>query len=276
MKNEDPTEPQITFVHLSDCHVVAEAEAMVYGVDTAKTLEAVIQRVNALRPRPHFAIFGGDLVSPDLGPKPFQFSPDAGDRQYEQAYLRFRAIVDQLQMPKYYVVGNHDRRELLRKVLLDQQSDSSPHDFHFSVDGYFFVVLDTQDPGKVPGKLTDAQLTWLRGVLESEASGVPVMIVTHHPPIPIGIDYLDKLGLKNAQALFAVLRDFPNVRWMLSGHVHNEAATGNPLEIFTTPSTCFQFTEENGKVGVKHGAPAFRLGSLRDGQLTTRVITVEA
>lgn len=56
---------ELRFVHFSDPHIVGR-EVKLRDVDTCRTLERVVERVNALRPRPEFVLVGGDLASPDL------------------------------------------------------------------------------------------------------------------------------------------------------------------------------------------------------------------
>ena len=266
----------VSFIHLSDCHLGEGPEARVYGADTGSALEAVVAHINTLDPPPSFVIFGGDLVSPDLGAEPFAVAEDAGHRKYDDAYAYFRKIVAPLQVPAHFAVGNHDSRASLRKVLLDEEPRDEPCDYHFEVNGCVFIVLDTQDPGHVAGLLADGQLGWLERTLEGISADKPVVIVCHHPPVAIDIPYLDQFRLQEPERLFAVLERFSNVRCLLCGHVHNERSLAAPLPILITPSTGFQFRMQDGEIGVVPGEPAYRVVTLDDRDMQTRVIHVDA
>jgi 3',5'-cyclic AMP phosphodiesterase CpdA len=52
------------FVHFTDTHIMAGGT--LGHLDTSASLRRVIEVINALEPRPAFAVIGGDLVSPDM------------------------------------------------------------------------------------------------------------------------------------------------------------------------------------------------------------------
>ena len=52
------------FVHFTDTHIIAGGT--LHNFDTSASLQRVIAVLNALEPRPAFAVIGGDLVSPDI------------------------------------------------------------------------------------------------------------------------------------------------------------------------------------------------------------------
>ena len=52
------------FVHFTDTHIIAGGT--LHNFDTSASLQRVVAVLNALEPRPAFAVIGGDLVSPDI------------------------------------------------------------------------------------------------------------------------------------------------------------------------------------------------------------------
>src|SRR5262249_48158579 len=139
------------------------------------------------------------------------------------------------------LMGNHDRREPFRRVMLAETSpQTARHRYMVDVDGYRFCGLDSLDPGQKPGRLGAEQLDWLRDRLP-EAAGRHAVIAVHHHAVPIGLERLDVQMLLDAEALWETIRDAGNVCGVLCGHVHlqhEEVRDGVP--IVTTPSTCFQ------------------------------------
>ncbi|MBB1246415.1 phosphodiesterase, partial [Streptomyces durbertensis] len=60
----------------------------------------------------------------------------------------------------------------------------------------------------------------------------PAFVALHHPPVPLGLPYLDRIGLREPQALAGVLARHPQVVAVLCGHAHTAATTsfaGRPL-----------------------------------------------
>ena len=54
-------EAHLSFLHISDLHIVAEEERRQHGADTAAILRQAIPMMNALRP--DFIVASGDLIS---------------------------------------------------------------------------------------------------------------------------------------------------------------------------------------------------------------------
>ena len=65
----------------------------------------------------------------------------------------------------------------------------------------------------------------------------------HHPPLDIGLPWLDEIGLPRADrdALAALLRRSPQVKRVVAGHVHRAlAATVGGVGVVTCASTNIQ------------------------------------
>jgi IS30 family transposase len=99
------------------------------------------------------------------------------------------------------------------------------------------VVLDSLDPGRGGGRLGTDQLAWLDQEL-SRRPAVSTFVGVHHPPVPVGIPFLDSIGLDDGPALAEVVRAHPQVVRVLSGHVHRPVTAAFAGTILTTaPST---------------------------------------
>jgi 3',5'-cyclic AMP phosphodiesterase CpdA len=96
------------------------------------------------------------------------------------------------------------------------------------------AACDSSIPGRDEGYLEDQTLPWLEGVLRETPRGLPVLIAFHHPPEPLGIAFIDGIGLRGAERLAALAGRHPNIAGYLCGHAHTAAAAGfagRPLRV---------------------------------------------
>jgi len=186
------------FIVMSDLHLVPRGKVS-HSIDTTDRLERAISHINSTHSDAAFCVLNGDLA-------------DHGDTK---AYQQLRTQAEKLTMPVYFTLGNHDDAAAFRGVFDPEQSD---FDHAIEIEGQTVIVLNSQDPGKVTGILSDGQIAWLQARL-AEAKGQPVTLILHHP---IGDLFtgLDMLRLKNPEPLIALLKDHGAVRQVISGHVH--------------------------------------------------------
>ena len=92
------------FVHFTDTHIIAGGT--LHNFDTSASLQRVVAVLNALEPRPAFAVIGGDLVSPDIVDRNRTLTA----AEYEPSYRLFQELIRPLRCPIYMLLGNHDHR----------------------------------------------------------------------------------------------------------------------------------------------------------------------
>lgn len=264
----------LTFVHFSDTHIVRPGIRL-REVDTIDTLTRVIEAVNGLSPQPAFVVIGGDLVSPDVAPEVKAKTHDLTVGDYELAYEHFRRLVDQLQVPVHYVMGNHDRRVPFRRVILqDPQPTDRPYYYAFASGAYRLCVLDSLQPQRDGGYVGQAQLAWLRKQLHQHAD-VPTILILHHQAVPVGVEILDRIMLMNVEEFWQVLDEVQNVCAVLCGHVHLPyTGQRSGIPVFTTPSTCFQFSAGPTGLVSSPAAPMLRLVACQGREVSSQVIAV--
>lgn len=242
----------VMLVQLSDSHLFADAHGTLLGMNTRDSLQKVIELVLARQPQIDLLVASGDL------------SQDGSLESYQQ----FRQMSGQLSAPARWIPGNHDEPMVMEQAA----TQSSLLEPVVDIGNWRITLLDSAVPGSVPGFLADEQLQLLARAL-SEAPQRHHLVCFHHHPVSIGCPWMEPIGLRNPEALFAVLDRFPQVRAVLWGHVHQEIdRMRNDVRLLASPSTCIQFAPGSEDFKVDTLAPGYRwLRLLPDGQLDTGV-----
>ena len=242
----------VMLVQLSDSHLFADTHGTLLGMNTRDSLQKVIDLVLAQQPQIDLLVASGDL------------SQDGSLESYQQ----FRQLSAQLAAPARWIPGNHDEPMVMERAA----TQSSLLEPVVDIGNWRITLLDSAVPGSVPGFLADEQLQLLARAL-SEAPQRHHLVCFHHHPVSIGCPWMEPIGLRNPEALFAVLDRFPQVRAVLWGHVHQEIdRMRNDVRLLASPSTCIQFAPGSEDFKVDTLAPGYRwLRLLPDGQLETGV-----
>lgn len=242
----------VLLVQLSDSHLFAEADGTLLGMKTRDSLQKVIELVVAQQPQVDLIIASGDL------------SQDGTLASYQQ----FRDMTRQIDAPVRWIPGNHDEPQIMAHAAVESQLLEPVVD----IGNWRIILLDSAVPGSVPGYLQDDQLQLLAQAL-SEAPERHHLVCFHHHPVSIGCAWMEPIGLRNPDALFAVLDRFAQARAVLWGHVHQEIDQWrNDVRLIASPSTCIQFEPRSEDFKVDTLAPGYRwLRLLPDGQLETGV-----
>lgn len=202
-----------SFLHLTDPHLMPPGQRL-YGLDPAERLRAAVADIL----RRH---------GPD-GPAPAAFALITGDLVHDgwaDSYPLLREILAPLPMPVHLLLGNHDDRALFRAAFPE-----APVDAHGFVQSAFatpvgrFLLLDTHEPGTAAGALCARRLAWLAERL-TEDREAPVFLALHHPPARSGIVGMDRIPLREPDALWAVLAPHrARIRHIFHGHLHRPFA----------------------------------------------------
>lgn len=248
----------IRLLHLSDPHLFEDASRSLYGVNTEATFRATLARALAGAPASLDAV----LVTGDVA--------EDGCRG---TYERFRSAMAGLGVPVLCLPGNHENRDALNSIL-----DQPPLQYCGSRDlpGWRIVMLDSHVPGEDWGRLADTELARLDHELAA-AGNRHVLLCLHHQPVPVGSPWLDNYGLRNAEALQALLDRHDGVRGVLFGHVHQAFdRTLRGIRMLSTPATCAQFTPDTRTCVMDLRPPGFRwLQLMPTGVIETEVVWLD-
>lgn len=215
-----------TLVHISDTHFTGSGLPLYGAVDATQTfVEALTGLVESGQPVDAL-IFTGDIA----------------DQGESEAYARIRAVVEpaaeRLGAQVIWVMGNHDSRPDFREHLLSRGRGEGPLDEVHDVDGLRVIALDTSVPGHHHGELSEHQLAWLAGVLETPAPKGTVLAM-HHPPIPV-VQPLSQLVELRGQRAFADVVRGTDVRAIIAGHLHySSSATCAGIPVSVASATCY-------------------------------------
>ena len=245
----------LTFVHLTDLHILSSEEEEFRGVRTSQMLRRIISLVRNMEIRPDFFVLSGDLAN------------DGQRAEYET----LNGLLDELRefgVPLILGVGNHDCRVLFRRTVLGEESTDESERYYYSelFNGLRVIMLDSKVPDLVQGELDSRQLAWLETELRKPAP-LGALIAVHHPPVYSTIEPLNEHRLLNPQALADAITGH-NVHAVLSGHIHYShiAAFAGTLSV-TTPATAFSLDAGIPGEVVPTDGWGFTLGSLHNGRL---------
>ncbi|MBP0001993.1 MAG: phosphodiesterase [Cyanobacteria bacterium SID2] len=243
----------IKIAQITDTHLLSNPNTAMRGVATWHSLKAILGRVK--------------LKNPDL----LLLTGDLADEGQPQAYDRLFELIEPLQIPTYWIPGNHDRLETMNERLHQWPFVARQN---FTLGDWSFILLDStiDNPKFGEGYFSEQTLANLEKTLN--ASHHPVAIALHHHPIVTGIDWLDTIDLVNATDFLTILERFDRVKLVLFGHVHLEVErTYNGIQFYGTPSTCTQVLPENAIERDRY--PGFRWLELNpDGTHHSQVIRI--
>lgn len=235
--------PPLRVVQISDSHLFREPTTELLGLNTEESLERVLELVAHEQPNIDLILVTGD-VSQDGSP---------------ESYLRFLAHIEQFNKPVFWLPGNHDEFNQMQALVADG-GNVSP----CTVDRgpWRIVMLDSTLPGEAAGAFSTEQLAFLESALAEASARLDlrhVMVCLHHHPVPLGSRWLDGVGLKNPERFLEIIDNFPIVRSIICGHVHQASERmRDHVWLYSTPSTCFQFKPKSQGFAVCDSAPGYR------------------
>jgi predicted phosphodiesterase len=224
LKNERNAE--LAFGAIADCQYCAVPGAHVrkYSLSEDKLTKCVVH-FNTMNLE--YVIHLGDFIDRDF-----------------KSFDVVNPIYEQLKMPKYHVLGNHDfsvSDDLKKDVPLKMGLTSKYYDFE--VKGWRYVILDGNDISfhaypensdeylkareyytinkitspKWNGAIGPEQRSWLRTVLgKATRNGENVILFCHFPVYPENAH-----NLWNAEEIVAILESYSCVKAYINGHNHH-------------------------------------------------------
>jgi 3',5'-cyclic AMP phosphodiesterase CpdA len=239
-------------LHLSDTHLDRSGGPDADGADGTAALRRLLAELGHLH--------GLDAVV---------VTGDVADDGSPEAYARARELLSGYVGPRgadvFYTTGNHDDRTAFADVL--GSGHTRPEAVYegaageragaSTIDGWRLITLDTLVAGKGYGRLDCGQLDWLRELLTTPAP-LGTVLAFHHPPVAMGVDVQQALGLQNATELAETIRG-TDVQLILCGHFHLQIlARLEQATVWVTPGVVsrIDLTARPGTERAVHGPSA--------------------
>jgi len=191
----------LTFVQISDSHI---GFALPANTDVIGTLNATVDRINALPQQPAFVMHTGDVTHL------------AKTEQFDTA----KSILGRLKAPLMVIPGEHDAigAEGAKRFADAFPNADAPHGWwSFDRNGVHFVALVNVFNYETMGVLGAQQLAWLAQDLAQQKADTPIVVFGHVPLYALypAWGWTTEDGAK----AIAMLERFSAVT-VLNGHIH--------------------------------------------------------
>lgn len=193
-------------IHITDFHLVAP-DAALYGSSPHDRLDRCLDDIARWHSDAEFCIMSGDITH-------------HGD---PAAYDWLADRLKRFPLKTFLMMGNHDDRSALCASFPDAGRDQNGYiQDKIATPHGVFLLLDTNKGEVSEGQYCEDRRSWLKAQLDA-AADQPVWIFMHHPPFDVGIPYMDRIKLEDADAFADILSSHKDIRHIFFGHVHRAA-----------------------------------------------------
>jgi len=242
-------------LHISDSHLYEDPAGELKGVRPRDSYDTVLKAAHTRFPEPDVVVLGGDMAQDEAAPT-------------------YRKVAEMLPWcaPVMISPGNHAHLPSLQGALIPALKACASYSDHLQLEHWQVITLNTHREDTISGYLSASELGRLKQLLEA-SSEKHTVIALHHPPLDVGSRWLDAIGLENRGELWRLIAGFPQVKVLLSGHIHQAFDTfHNGVRVLGTPSTCIQFKRRSDNFGMDDISPGYRwIRLLEGGRIQTAV-----
>ncbi len=162
-----------------------------------------MEQINLLQPE--FVMCVGDLIE--------GYTEDVD--KLEQEWSSLEAIVDKLEMPFFYTVGNHDMSNNLMRDLW--RSRHGRDYYHFLYKNVLFISINTEDPPVTLSEKTRASQLMLEKMMQEDPVATQRRILAASRDRPQPVKLPGEVAISDAQIAYIerTLAENSNVRWTL-------------------------------------------------------------
>ena len=243
----------LRLAQITDCHLFANAESCLQGMNTRKSFEAVCALIDASEVEFDLLLATGDLAQDGSA----------------EAYRYLATAFNRYSFPTCWIPGNHDNYESMKQHLRAERVVSSKH---VVSDHWQIVMLNSTIPDMAHGNISESQLDFLDQTLQSFPDK-HALVCLHHQALAAGSLWIDGKGLKNDEELRQRLSQHRHLRGVLWGHVHQESQRSiGDVKWMSTPSSCIQFKPGSEEFTIDDRPPGYRrLDFHADGRIESSV-----
>jgi 3',5'-cyclic-AMP phosphodiesterase len=175
-----------------------------------KRLDQVIKYLLAMNPLPDLLLATGDLA-------------DRGDTA---SYRRLQIALGQCPFPVWPCLGNHDDRQNFIACFPHLPVSGGFAHYEVQTPNLRILLLDTVEPGRHGGAFCEVRAAWLKARLGDDPHK-PTLIVMHHPPVEVGIEWMNTRPDDPWVARFAdAIEGSTQIVGIICGHLHRNVTVG--------------------------------------------------
>jgi 3',5'-cyclic AMP phosphodiesterase CpdA len=224
------------------------------------------------------------LLEQHVHPDILILSGDLADKGRRKSYEQIRKAIARVPFPVHVMTGNHDNRNNLLAAFPDcptiQTPDGKPYaQYALQLKGLRVLCLDTLQHGRHGGAFCEVRAEWLSRELAAHPD-TPTLIVMHHPPVVLGIDWMDPRPHEAWLARFAgAVEGHGQIIGIACGHLHRPVASAHgPVPLTVTPAVApavsldlrpVDFHHADGRGIVDAEPPGYSLHRWKNGKLVT-------
>jgi len=256
----------VSVIQLTDLHLFADTEQAFKGQQPWQNLLDLLAQIQ-------------QQGWPDL----FLLTGDLSQDESFASYQKLHQLMEGTGVPWYWIPGNHDQIDLMARL--------KPVEFSVCIGRWQWLLLDSHS-GQPHGELNLSQRTQLQDALEQQRNQPEpayIGVAVHHHSLLVGperqglshteltapeqVAGIDQIPLRDEGSLWQTLAQYPAVKAVICGHVHQaHEIERDGLTLYTTPATSIQFAAGINDFELDNQAPGYRYFELGDqGQVTSKL-----
>jgi len=211
-------------IQITDTHLFADDTLEMYGVKCNIKFNEVIKKII------HEDSHDADIIF---------LTGDLSQDETIESYKKIADTLSPLNIPVYWIPGNHDHLERLESVFLSTKNFN--REIQLSLPDWHFIFLNTKIDGRADGQLSQSELSILKNKISATPTNKKIAIVMHHHPAPVDTPLIDHYILKNGHDFWDSVTG-THVELIMCGHVHGDYSFKyNNIMIESSPATCLQW-----------------------------------
>src|SRR3990167_8569308 len=234
----------VKVIQVSDTHLFANDELEIFGAKSNIKFKEVIERIRDEDSHDADMIFLTGDISQD---------------ETVESYRKIVHDLSNLNLPVYWIPGNHDNLARLESVFLNAKYFRKK--LNLSIPHWQLIFLNTKIEGRNDGQLSLPELKRLKEGVAAAKANQKIAIIMHHHPAPVGTPLIYNYILQNTKDFWDILA-ITKVELIICGHVHGDYSfKHNNVMIESSPATCLQWEKEtkNLKTDMKIGYKIYYL-----------------
>lgn len=213
-------------IQITDTHLFTNDELEIYGIKSNIKFKNIIDR-----------ILIEDINDTDM----IFLTGDISQDETEQSYQKALDNLVKLNIPIYWIPGNHDNVSQMESVFKNAKNFIRTRTLRLS--NWNVIFINTKIDGVDEGYLSPSELDILKDEILKLPKNQKIAIVMHHHPAEVGTPLIDNYILKNRNEFWNIVTG-TRVELIICGHVHGDYKFNyNNIMIESAPATCLQWKQ---------------------------------